>query len=665
MNETENTKMNRMKELVGVLSEASRAYYMEDREIMSNFEYDKLYDELSALEQETGVILSNSPTQKVGYEVVSALPKEPHPSPMLSLDKTKDVDALVSWLGDHEGVLSWKLDGLTVVLTYEGGVLSKAVTRGNGEIGEVITPNARTFKNIPKTIPVRSRLTIRGEAIIFYSDFEALNSTIEDAEAKYKNPRNLCSGSVRALNSEVTAQRSVRFYAFNMVEPEDQELRDKVGGTIQSRFEFLRSMGFDTVEYRMVNGETLPDQVKYFSDAIVKNDFPSDGLVLSYNDIAYGRSLGRTAKFPRDSIAFKWQDEEAETTLLEVEWSPSRTGLINPVAIFEPVELEGTVVQRASVHNISILKELALGKGDRIKVYKANMIIPQISQNLTRSGALEIPSQCPACGQPTTIKNENDTETLMCTNPECPAKDLKRFSLFVSRNAMNIDGISEATLESFLDRGFLKKLSDLYHLDRYKDEIVAMDKMGEKSYQNLIAAVEKSREANLARLIYGLGIPNVGLSNAKLIVRHFDQDPEACFEAPFEELCEIDKIGAVIAESYVAFFADSVHREELDALLKELTLVREESDLPHDLEGKTFVITGSLESYPNRDALKKEIEDRGGKVAGSVSAKTSFLINNDITSSSGKNKKAKELGVPIITEADYIAGDFDKSKENA
>ena len=665
MNETENTKMNRMKELVGVLSEASRAYYMEDREIMSNFEYDKLYDELSALEQETGVILSNSPTQKVGYEVVSALPKEPHPSPMLSLDKTKDVDALVSWLGDHEGVLSWKLDGLTVVLTYEGGVLSKAVTRGNGEIGEVITPNARTFKNIPKTIPVRSRLTIRGEAIIFYSDFEALNSTIEDAEAKYKNPRNLCSGSVRALNSEVTAQRSVRFYAFNMVEPEDQELRDKVGGTIQSRFEFLRSMGFDTVEYRMVNGETLPDQVKYFSDAIVKNDFPSDGLVLSYNDIAYGRSLGRTAKFPRDSIAFKWQDEEAETTLLEVEWSPSRTGLINPVAIFEPVELEGTVVQRASVHNISILKELALGKGDRIKVYKANMIIPQISQNLTRSGALEIPSQCPACGQPTTIKNENDTETLMCTNPECPAKDLKRFSLFVSRNAMNIDGISEATLESFLDRGFLKKLSDLYHLDRYKDEIVAMDKMGEKSYQNLIAAVEKSREANLARLIYGLGIPNVGLSNAKLIVRHFDQDPEACFEAPFEELCEIDKIGAVIAESYVAFFADSVHREELDALLKELTLVREESDLPHDLEGKTFVITGSLESYPNRDALKKEIEDRGGKVAGSVSAKTSFLINNDITSTSGKNKKAKELGVPIITEAEYIAGDFDKSKENA
>ena len=654
----ETDKMNRMKELVRILSEASRAYYMEDREIMSNFEYDKLYDELLALEKETGVILSDSPTQKVGYEVVSSLPKEPHPSPMLSLDKTKEVDALVSWLGDHEGVLSWKLDGLTVVLTYEDGVLSKAVTRGNGEIGEVITPNARTFRNIPKTIPVKSRFTIRGEAIIFYSDFEKLNATIADAEAKYKNPRNLCSGSVRALNSQVTAERAVHFFAFSMVDPEEPELLEKIGGTIRERFGFLRSIGFDTVDYKMVTAETLPEAVKWFSDAIVSNDFPSDGLVLSYNDIAYGRSLGRTAKFPRDSIAFKWQDEEAVTTLLDVEWSPSRTGLINPVAIFEPVDLEGTVVQRASVHNISILKELALGKGDQIKVYKANMIIPQISENLTRSGALVIPDICPACGQPTIIKNENDTETLNCPNPDCPAKDLKRFSLFVSRNAMNIDGISEATLERFLDQGFLKQLSDLYHLDRYKDEIVQMDKLGEKSYSNLIDSVEASRSANLANLIYALGIPNVGLSNAKLIVKHFDQEPKACFEAPYEELCEIDGIGAVIAESYVAFFADEGHRAELDSLLPELTLVKEESSLPQDLAGKTFVITGSLETYPNRDALKKEIEDRGGKVAGSVSAKTSYLINNDITSISGKNKKAKELGVPIITEADYIAGNL-------
>ena len=651
--EQDKSCMERMKELVRILSDASRAYYMEDREIMSNFEYDKLYDELLDLEKETGVILSDSPTQKVGYEVVSSLPKEAHPSPMLSLDKTKEVDALQSWLGDHEGVLSWKLDGLTVVLTYEEGVLSKAVTRGNGEIGEVITPNARTFKNIPKSIPIRERFTVRGEAIIFYSDFEALNTTIADAEAKYKNPRNLCSGSVRQLNSEITAQRNVRFFAFSMVDPEDPELAGKVGGSIRERFMFLRSIGFDTVDYRMVTAENLPETVRWFSETIASNDFPSDGLVLSYNDISYGRSLGRTAKFPRDSIAFKWQDEEAETTLLDVEWSPSRTGLINPVAIFEPVELEGTIVQRASVHNISILKELALGKGDRIKVYKANMIIPQISENLTRSGALPIPGNCPACGQPTVIKNENDTETLVCPNSECPAKDLKRFSLFVSRNAMNIDGISEATLERFLERGFLKQLSDLYHLDRYRDEIIQMDKLGEKSYNNLIDSVERSRKTALPQLIYALGIPNVGLSNAKLIVKHFDQDPKACFEAPYEELCEIEGIGSVIAESYVAFFADEGHRSELEALLKELTFLREESELPQDLAGKTFVITGSLLQYPNRDALKKEIEDRGGKVAGSVSAKTSYLINNDSTSTSGKNKKARELGIPVITEEEY------------
>ena len=651
-------KMNRMKELIRILSEASRAYYMEDREIMSNFAYDKLYDELVDLEKETGTILSNSPTQKVGYEVVSVLPKEAHPSPMLSLDKTKDVGALVAWLGNHEGILSWKMDGLTVVLTYEGGVLTKAVTRGNGEIGEVITPNARTFRNIPRSIPVRNRLTVRGEAVIFYSDFNRLNDTIVEAEAKYKNPRNLCSGTVRALDSHVTAERAVHFYAFSMVDPEEDALRQKIGETIHERYAFLQSLGFDTVEYKRVMAENLPETVKWFSDSIGQNDFPSDGLVLSYDNVAYGRSLGRTAKFPRDSIAFKWQDEEAITTLLDVEWSPSRTGLINPVAIFEPVDLEGTVVQRASVHNISILKELALGKGDQIKVYKSNMIIPQISENLTRSGALMIPDVCPACGQSTVIRNENGTETLVCTNPECPAKDLKRFSLFVSRNAMNIDGISEATLERFLEKGFLQKLPDLYHLDRYRDEIIAMDKLGEKSYDNLQKAVDASRTAGLAQLIYGLGIPNVGLSNAKLIVKHFHQDPDACFNAPFDELCEIDGIGEVIAESYVAFFGDEARRSEAEELLKELTLVKEESTLPQDLVGKTFVITGSLVNYPNRDALKKEIEDRGGKVAGSVSAKTSYLINNDITSTSGKNKKAKDLGIPIITENEYIEGNL-------
>ena len=656
-NSIDNTAaISRMRELAAILSEASKAYYMEDREVMSNFEYDRLYDELVKLEEETGTVLAGSPTQKVGYEVVSSLPKEAHPAPMLSLDKTKSVDDLVAWLGNHEGVLSWKLDGLTVVLTYENGELVKAVTRGNGEIGEVITPNARVFINVPKRIALKERLSIRGEAIIFYSDFEKINESIPDMDAKYKNPRNLCSGSVRQLNSEITAQRSVRFYAFSMVEPEAEELKAVVGKTMDARFKYLQSLGFDTVEYRMVTAETLPDAVKDFSAAVSDNDFPSDGLVLSFDDIEYGISLGRTAKFPRNAIAFKWQDEEAETTLLTIEWSPSRTGLINPIAVFEPVELEGTVVQRASVHNISIMRELALGIGDRIRVYKANMIIPQISENLTGSGVLSIPDTCPACGGPTEIRNENDTETLYCPNPECPAKDLKRFSLFVSRNAMNIDGISEATLERFLEKGFLTKLPDLYHLDRFKDDIIAMDKLGQKSYDNLIKAVDASRNAGLAQLIYGLGIPNVGLSNAKLIVKHFDQDPEACMNAPYEELCEIDGIGDVIAESYVAFFRDADRRSEVEELLKELTLVKEESSLPQELKGMTFVITGSLTTYPNRDALKKEIEDRGGKVAGSVSAKTTALINNDITSTSGKNKKAKELGIPIITEEDYTEG---------
>ncbi len=654
MSKSNKEQMERMKELVSLLSDASRAYYMEDRELMSNFEYDRLYDELKALEEETGSVLSGSPTSRVGYEVVSSLPKEAHPEPMLSLDKTKSVDDLAAWLGDHKGVLSWKLDGLTVVLTYRDGKLIKAVTRGNGSIGEVITPNARVFVNVPHRIPVSGTLTIRGEAIITYSDFRRINSLIPESEAQYKNPRNLCSGSVRQLNSAITAERSVRFYAFSMVDPEDPGVMGDAVSTLSGRLDFLRSVGFDAVEYHPVTAENIHDQVKWFADQVKNNDFPSDGLVLSYDDIAYGRSLGRTAKYPRNAIAFKWQDEEQETGLIDIEWSPSRTGLINPVAIFEPVELEGTVVQRASVHNLSIMKELALGIGDRIKVYKANMIIPQISENLTRSGKLSIPDRCPACGGRTEVRSENDTESLFCPNPECPAKDLKRFELFVSRNAMNIDGISEATLEHFLERGFLTKLSDMYHLDRYKDEIIAMDKMGEKSYQNLIAAVEKSRQVYLPQVLYALGIPNVGLTTAKLIVKGFSQDISACLSAEYDDLCQIEGIGSVIAESYVNYFADPEHRKEVDELLSELTVLREENTVAQDLAGKTFVITGSLTHYVNRDALKKEIEDRGGKVAGSVSAKTSYLINNDITSTSGKNKKAKELGIPIITEEDYL-----------
>ena len=645
---------DRMRELVDLLNEASKAYYAEDREIMSNFEYDKLYDELIQLEKETGITFSDSPTVNVGYEVVSELPKEKHPEPMLSLDKTKDREVLADWLGDQVGLLSWKMDGLTVVLTYEGGELVKAVTRGNGEIGEVITANARTFKNIPLKISYKGKLTIRGEAVISYSDFEKINNAIPDIDAKYKNPRNLCSGSVRQLNSEITAKRNVKFFAFSMVDPEDKELFDSFENSFENRFKFLSGLGFQVVEYKRVNRENLGQTITEFSEKLSSNDFPSDGLVLDLEDVAYGKSLGVTSKYPRYAIAFKWADEQAETTLLEIEWSPSRTGLINPVAIFEPVDLEGTEVRRASLHNISYVKDMQLGIGDRIKVYKANMIIPQISENLTRSGAFVIPDKCPACGGSTEVKSENDTETLICINPDCPAKNIKLFSLFVSRNAMNIDGISEATLEKFISEGFLHHLSDIYKLSEHRDRIVELEGFGEKSYNNILGSVDNSRNCSMAGFLYGLGIPGIGVANAKLIVKAFANDFQKIMDATEEDICEIEGLGEVIARDFTSYMAKPANREEIERLLREITFVIEENNSPQDLAGKTFVITGSLVSFPNRDALKKVIEDRGGKVSGSVSAKTDYLINNDINSNSSKNKNAKKLGVPIITEEDFL-----------
>ena len=643
-------KTKRIKELVSLLNEASKAYYQLDTEIMTNFEYDALYDELVALEKETGLILSKSPTQNVGYEIVSELPKERHAAPMLSLDKTKSVEDLAAWLGSQAGVMSWKMDGLTVVLTYEGGELVKAVTRGSGEEGEVITNNAKVFANLPKRISYTGTLTIRGEAVITYSDFERINATIPDVESKYKNPRNLCSGSVRQLNNRITAERNVHFFAFNMLDIGDVS----VDATMNQKFDFLTSLGFEVVEHVDVTAETMEETVHMFAGKVSTNDFPSDGLVLSFDDVIYGRNLGRTAKFPRDSIAFKWADEEAETTLRTIEWSPSRTGLINPVAVFDPVSLEGTSVSRASVHNVSIVRQLNLGIGDTIKVYKANMIIPQISENLTKSGNVIIPDSCPACGGKTEIRDENQAQTLVCPNPACPAKAIKLFTHFVSRNAMNIDGLSEATLEKFLDCGFLHELYDIYHLDRFKDEIIALDGFGEKSYDNMMASIEKSRTTELSRVLYGLGILNVGTAMAKAICKYFKQDVEAILQADAATFAEIEKIGDVIAEGIVAYFADTENVRVLRELLKEVTLVVEENNLEQDLEGKTFVITGSLSHFSNRDELKKLIEDRGGKVAGSVSAKTTYLINNDVLSSSSKNKKAKSLGIPIISEDDFL-----------
>ena len=644
-------KMKHMRELVDLLNRARRAYEQEDKEIMSNYEYDRLYDELQELEKELGTTLAASPTVNVGYEVLSELPKERHERPMLSLDKTKDVARLKEFLGGQKAMISWKLDGLTIVLTYRNGTLEKAVTRGNGEVGEVVTNNARVFKNIPLTIPYQGELVLRGEAVISYKDFEKINEEIGDADAKYKNPRNLCSGSVRQLNNEITAKRNVRFYAFTLVQAGGVDFKN----SRLYQMQWLKGQGFDVVENHPVTVDTIEEEVAWFAEHIEKNEVPSDGLVLVYDDIAYGQSLGTTAKFPRDSFAFKWADEIRETTLTEIEWSPSRTGLINPVAIFEPVELEGTTVSRASVHNISIMEELELGVGDRITVYKANMIIPQIAENLTRSGVKDIPKECPVCGGPTRISMENETKTLYCTNPKCQAKHVKSFTLFVSRDAMNIEGLSEATLEKFIMNGYIKDFADLFHLDRYADEIRQMEGFGDKSYENLQNSIKNARTTTLPRLVYSLGIPNIGIANAKMICGALGNDPERILNATVEELSEISGVGGVIAGTFVDYFADEEHRDLFRRLLGEVEIPEEEiTEDSRKFAGVNFVITGSVEHFANRAEVKEEIEKRGGKVTGSVTSKTNYLINNDVNSTSSKNRKARDLGVPIISEEEFL-----------
>ncbi len=644
-------KAGKIKELVKELNRARRTYEQEDREIMSNFEYDRLYDQLKALEEETGIVLASSPTVNVGYDVVSQLPKEEHPSPMLSLDKTKDPQDLKAWLGDKEGLLSWKLDGLTVVLTYDDGNLSKAVTRGNGTIGEVITANARTFENLPLSIPFKGHLVLRGEAVIRYSDFERINGTIPEAEAKYKNPRNLCSGSVRQLDSSITAGRSVRFCAFALVNAGDA---GDMADTREEQLKWLADQGFETVAYRRVNRGNVEDTVKWFAERVADNDIPSDGLVLTYDDIEYGRSLGTTAKFPRDSIAFKWEDELMTTRLMYIEWSASRTGQINPIAVFEPVELEGTTVSRASVHNVSILKELKLGEGDEITVYKANMIIPQIAENLTKSDTVKIPDVCPVCGNRTVLRQDEQAQVLFCPNEKCLAKQIKSLTHFVSRNAMDIEGISEATIEKFVDLGYIGQLADIFRISKYRDRIVEMEGFGEKSYKKLIDSVEKARKTSPARFLYSLGISGIGAANAKLIAKAAGGDWDRMQNLTVEELTSIEGIGQVMAENYTAFFSDPENTDKVGQLLNEIEFETEQTEVSDQLAGKTFVITGSLNHFDNRDALKEYIESLGGKTSGSVSGKTSYLINNDINSGSSKNKKAKELGVEIITEETFM-----------
>lgn len=655
-------KRKRIEELVELLNQAGKAYYQEGKEIISNLEYDKAYDELVRLEEETGIVLSASPTQNVGYSVATALPKEEHASPMLSLDKTKSVETLQSFLGEQKGILSWKLDGLTVVMTYEKGELVKAVTRGNGRIGEIVTENAKRFRNLPLRIPFKGRLVLRGEALIRYSDFAKINEEIPEEGAKYKNPRNLCSGSVRQLDPKITWERRVYFFPFTLVsveEGEDRPSRESGGlpdfhNSHEAEFEFLEQQGFQVVGRRAVNKEELPGAVSDFSEQVKKNDFPSDGLVLLMDDISYGKSLGTTAKFPRNALAFKWEDEEEKTILREVEWSPSRTGLINPVAIFDPVELEGTVVSRASLHNISYLEDLKLGIGDEITVYKANMIIPQIGENLTKSGQLPIPEHCPACHEETKIVQDKEAKMLYCENPHCPAKRIKQFALFVSRDALNIEGLSEMTLEKFIGKGFIQELPDLFSLEEHKEEIIAMEGFGQKSYDKLIENAEKARETSLARLLYGLGIGGIGASNARVLSEAFHDDAEALSRAELSEVVSIKGIGPILGESIVRYFKEEENCRLFRKLLSILHLHKEEKAENALLSGKVFVITGSLNHFQNRKELEEEIRKVGASTASSVSKNTSYLINNDKNSTSSKNKKAQELGISILSEEDFL-----------
>lgn len=643
-------KKKRIKELVEILNKAAKSYYVDAVEIMPNIEYDKLYDELLELEKETNVVLSNSPTQNVGYEIAGELPKKAHESPMLSLDKTKSVEDLREWLGDNKALLSWKMDGLTIVLTYRDGELAEAVTRGNGTIGEVITNNAKNFQNIPLKIEFKGELILRGEAIIKYSDFKRINDAIEDAAAKYKNPRNLCSGSVRQLNPSVTKSRMVYCNIFNVVKADGVDFENSKA----KQFEWAKNEGFDVVEYKFTDSKSIADDIAEFESKIESNDIPSDGLVLLLDDIALGERLGSTSKFPRNAMAFKWSDERQVTKLKYIEWSPSRTGLINPVAVFEPVELEGTTVSRASLHNVSIFEDLMLGVGDEISVYKANMIIPQVYENLTKSNTEKVPDTCPACGSHASIKQDNESKVLLCTNPDCQIKHIKQYALMASRDALNIDGLSESTLEKFLSKGFIKNDSDIFKLDRYKDEIVNMEGFGKRSYEKLMAALEEAKHTNVARFLYSLGINGIGSANAKMIAKYFDNDIDKIITAGKDELLEIEGIGEVLANSIVDFFKDSKNIENVKSLREVLIFEAEESAGSDSFAGKVFVITGSLEHFTNRNELKELIENNGGKVSGSVSSKTNFLINNDTASNSSKNKKAKELGVEIISEEDFL-----------
>jgi len=654
-------KVERIRELIKRLNQYRDSYYNKSVSEISDHEYDNLFDELKKLEEETNIVMSNSPTHTVGYEVKSKLKKVKHSHPMLSLDKTKLIDDLKKFAGDKDCLLMCKMDGLTVLLTYENGELIQAETRGNGEEGEIITHNAIIFENIPLHIDYKGHLETEGEAIITYDDFEKINNNLPEDE-RYKNPRNLVSGSVRQLDSNIAAQRHIKFIVWKVPEIEDGINSDNA---FLFRLIFAKDLGFDIVPfYSYSNNTSDKENCEYLIENLKEQSkikgYPIDGLVMTYNDISYGESLGKTGHHPKHSIAYKFYDDVYPTRLLDVEWTMGKTGTLTPTAVFEPVETEGTMVERASLHNLSIMKDLGIiSKYQEIGVYKANMIIPQVDyakkvDNVTVEEEIKIPKICPICGAKTQVVKDNDTEVLICTNPNCTGKLLGKLSHFVSKNAINIYGLSEQTLQKFVDLGWLNSFQDIYHLSEHKEEMYKLDGFGKKSVDKLLDSIEKSRNTSLDRFIYGLCIPMIGKTASKDIANHFNYDYETFRQYGIVTHYKgINGFGDSMNDSIHNYLRNSHMMVEMLADEFEFAKV-EKTSSNINLLNKTFVITGSLNHYKNRDELVSVIEGLGGKVSGSVSSKTSYLINNYITSTSGKNKKANDLGIPIISEEEFI-----------
>ncbi len=644
---------SRCKELVRRLNEASEAYYNGGEEIMSNYEWDAMFDELLSLEAETGYALPDSPTQNTGYEENNG-EREAHEFPALSLAKTKQVSELIKWAEEREVWLSWKLDGLTLVLTYDGGKLTRILTRGNGVTGTNITYLKNSIKGFPLKIKYKGHLVVRGEAVISYSDFALINDTIEDDDEKYANPRNLASGTLSLDDAEKVKERRVRFHAFTLVHLEDNIV------SWGERMEFLEKEGFMVVDREKTDAAGIADVVERWTKRVENGemDLPVDGLVICYDDTDYAASGSVTGHHAaKAGYAFKWQDVSAFSELLYVEWSCAAS-TISPVAVFTPVQLEGTTVSRASLCNISEMERLGIGETCTLEVIKANKIIPKCIAVKEASGTFTVPEKCPVCGAQTEIRTspKSKTRTLHCTNPDCSAKHVKKFTRFVSKTGMDIDGLSIQTMLKFMNEGFLKEFQDIYHLSEHAEEIRQMEGFGEKSCENMMKAIEKSRQANPVNFIYALCIPMMGIDAGKKIIAN------GGFEGFLERLEQkkgfedIDGIGPEKSGSALLWYENDKNRRSLEALLKEVTIEKtaEKPDTGGKCAGLTFVITGEVHHYKNRDEFKAYVEASGGKVTGSVTSKTSYLVNNDTASASSKNRKAKELGIPIISEEEFV-----------